>query len=209
MSGAAGGGLLASQGPPCGAPLPPRATCACSRLDQHAGSMRLGWRSPAVGRSKVRPMTSVARGADAPVCLGRPGGPLAGRRWLGQGLHQRPDLGIGVASMPAQGTEVWQPAVLCPATHRLGGHMKELGDLRCTEVPRLGWRWHHALLRPGCPPCGGRPYAHRERTPSSVLHTQWASRRMTACDGWTTTPGRLTMASSLARGAPPSRSGCA
>jgi hypothetical protein len=72
-----------------------------------------------------------ARGADVPVCLGRPGGPLAGGR-LGKGLHQCPDLGIGVASVATQGAEVGQPALLCPATHRLGRHMKELGDLRCT-----------------------------------------------------------------------------
>jgi hypothetical protein len=79
-----------------------------------------------------------ARGADRPVCLGRPGGRLAGRRWVGQGFQQRPDLGIGVASMTPQGTEIGQATLLGPATHRLGRHLKELGDLRGTEVPRLG-----------------------------------------------------------------------
>jgi hypothetical protein len=36
LSGAAGGGLLASQGPPCGAPLPPRAGHAWSTFGPHA-----------------------------------------------------------------------------------------------------------------------------------------------------------------------------
>ena len=60
------------------------------------------------------------------------GGQLAGHGWLGQSFHQRPDLGIGVASVAAQGTEVGQPALLCPATHRLWRHVEELGNLRCT-----------------------------------------------------------------------------
>jgi hypothetical protein len=78
-------------------------------------------------RSKVRPTTSVARGAAVPVCLGRPGGRLAGGwGWLGQRLHQRLDLGVGVASVATQGTEVGQPALLCPAAHRLWRHMEEL-----------------------------------------------------------------------------------
>jgi hypothetical protein len=114
------------------------------RLGHTQEKHALGWRSPTVRRSKVGPATSVASGADIPVCLGRPGGWPAGG-WLGQGFHQRPDLGIGVASVTAQGTEVGQSALLGPATHRLGRHMKELGDLRCTEVPRLGWLWHRTL----------------------------------------------------------------
>jgi hypothetical protein len=114
------------------------------RLGHTQEKHALGWRSPTVRRSKVGPATSVASGADIPVCLGRPGGWPAGG-WLGQGFHQRPDLGIGVASVTAQGTEVGQSALLGPATHRLGRHMKELGDLRCTEVPRLGWLWQRTL----------------------------------------------------------------
>jgi hypothetical protein len=50
-----------------------------------------------------------------------------------------------VASVTTQGTEIGQPALLRPATHRLRGHVEELGDLRCPEVSRLGWRWHRAL----------------------------------------------------------------
>jgi len=84
------------------------------------------------------------QGADVPVCLERSGGRLAGG-WLGQSFDQRPDLGIGIASVTTQGTEVGQPALLGPATHRLWRHVKELGDLRCTEVPRLGWLWHRTL----------------------------------------------------------------
>jgi hypothetical protein len=114
------------------------------RLGHTQEKHALGWRSPTVRRSKVGPATSVASGADVPVCLGRPGGWPAGG-WLGQGFHQRPDLGIGVASVTTQGTEVGQSALLRPATHRLWRHMKELGDLRCTEVPRLGWLWHRTL----------------------------------------------------------------
>ena len=139
--GAAGWGLLASKVRPCGAPLPPRAACACSRLGHTPESVRSGGGHQCFVARRF-PTTSVARGADVPVCLGRPGERLAGRGWLGQGFHQRPDLGIGVASVPAQGAEVGQPALLCPAAHRLWRHMEELGDLRCTEVPRLSWRWH-------------------------------------------------------------------
>jgi hypothetical protein len=99
---------------------------------------------PANGSGRRWPTPS-SPGCRCSVCLGRSGGRLAGWVWLGQGFHQRPDLGIGVASVPAQGAEVGQPALLGPATHRLWGHMKELGDLRCSEVPRLGWRWHRTL----------------------------------------------------------------
>src|SRR5215208_184798 len=62
---------------------------------------------------------AAARGAGVSVCLGRPGGWLADHRWLGQGFQQRPDLGIGVASVTTQGPEVGQPPLLGPATHRL------------------------------------------------------------------------------------------
>ena len=113
----------------------------------------------------------VARGAVVSVCLGRPGGRLAGHRWLGQGFQQRPDLGIGVASMAAQGPEVGQPPLLGPATDRLWGHVKELGDLRCPEVPRLGWLWHRMLHSRRVSLRWGTTYAHGERTPSSVLPT--------------------------------------
>jgi hypothetical protein len=113
----------------------------------------------------------VVRGAGVSVCLGRPGGRLAGHRWLGQGFQQRPDLGIEVASMAAQGPEVGQPPLLGPATHRLRGHLEELGDLRCPEVPRLGWLWHRMLHSRRVSLRWGRPYAHGERTPSSVLPT--------------------------------------
>jgi hypothetical protein len=120
--------------------------------------------------------TPSSPGCRRSVCLERSGGRSAGCGWLGQGFHQRPDLGVGVASVPAQGTKVGQPAFLGPATHGLWGHMKELGDLRCSEVPRLAWLWHHALRSCDCPPDGGRPYAQRIRMPSSVLHSEPAAR---------------------------------
>ena len=106
------------------------------------GPARNSWAS--LRRSHAGPR-HIARGADRPVCLGRPSGRLASHRWVGQGFQQRPDLGIGVASMTTQGTEIGQATLLGPATHRLGRHMKELGDLRCTEVCRLGWLWHRTL----------------------------------------------------------------
>ena len=130
---------------------------------------------------KYRPRVAVITGLPCPTGpLGsgmprRSGGRLAACVWLGQGFHQRPDLGVGGASGPAQGTEVGQPALLRPATHRLWGHMKEPGDLRCTQVPRLGWLRHHALHSFDCPPDGGQPYAHRKRLPSSVLHSEPAA----------------------------------
>ena len=74
----------------------------------------------------------IARGAGVPVCLGRSGARLAGCGWLGQGFQQRPDLGVGVASVAAQGPEIRQPALLCPASDRLWRHLEELGDLGCT-----------------------------------------------------------------------------
>jgi hypothetical protein len=81
---------------------------------------------------EVGPYDIIARSKDVPLCLGRPSGRLTGHRWLGQGFQQRPDLGVRVASVAAQGTEIRQPAVLCPATHRLWRHLEELGDLGCT-----------------------------------------------------------------------------
>jgi hypothetical protein len=113
----------------------------------------------------------VVRGAVVSVCLGRPGRRLAGHRWLGQGFQQRPDLGIGVASMAAQGPEVGQPPLLGPATHRLWGHLEELGDLRCPEVPRLGWLWHRMLHSRRVSLRWGTTLRPWERTPSSVLPT--------------------------------------
>jgi hypothetical protein len=150
-------------------------------FEPHAGKHALGWRSPAVCRSKVRPTTSVARGADVPVCLGRSGGRLAGGR-LGQRFHQRSDLGIGVASVAAQGTEVGQPALLCPAAHRLWRHMEELGDLRCTEVPRLSWRWHQCAPFWPVSPMWGTTL--RSSGANAIQRsTQRASRGVTACEG--------------------------
>jgi hypothetical protein len=109
--------------------------------------------------------------------------------WLGQRFHQRPDLGIGVASVPAQGTEVGQAALLRPATHRLWRHMKELGDLRCTEVPRLGWLRHHALRSCDCPQMGDDPTPNgNERHPAFYTASQPPDDRVR--NGWTMTPGR-------------------
>jgi hypothetical protein len=70
---------------------------------------------------------------------------LAGQGWLGQGFPQGPDLGVGVASVAAQGAEVGQHALLRPAADRLWGHLEELGDLRCAQVPGLGWLGQRAL----------------------------------------------------------------
>jgi hypothetical protein len=151
----------------------------------------------------------VVRGAVVSVCLGRPGRRLAGHRWLGQGFQQRPDLGIGVASMAAQGPEVGQPPLLGPATHRLWGHMKELGDLRCPEVPRLGWLWHRMLhsrrvsLRWGTTL---RPWGANAIQRST--HSRPAA-GLTACQPADHDASCRAPASSPARGAPPSRSGCA
>ena len=111
--------------------------------DGHVVGDLLGQRREA--RPNVGPFDVIASGAGVPVCLGRSGGRLAGHGWLGQSLHQGPDLGVGVASVTAQGTEIRQPALLGPATHRLWGHVEELGDLCCTEVPRLGWLGHRPL----------------------------------------------------------------
>jgi hypothetical protein len=142
------------------------------------------------------------QGADVPVCLGRPGGWLAGG-WLGQGFHQRPDLGIGVASVTTQGTKIGQSALLRPAAHRLWRHMKELGDLRCTEVPRLGWLWHRTLHSRRVSPIWGTTLSPSGAT-AIQRSTQRASRRLTTCDARS-----MRTASSPATDAPPSRSGCA
>jgi hypothetical protein len=88
---------------------------------------RLRDAKPNVGRYDI-----IARSKDVPLCLRRSGGRLTGHQWLGQGFQQRPDLGVRVASVAAQGTEIRQPAVLRPATDRLWRHLEDLGDLGCT-----------------------------------------------------------------------------
>jgi hypothetical protein len=75
----------------------------------------------------------------------RRGARLAGRRWLGQGCQQGPDLPVGVASVAAQGAEVGQHALLRPAADRLWGHLEELGDLRGAQVLGLGRLGQRAL----------------------------------------------------------------
>jgi hypothetical protein len=138
--------------------------CAYTRTSQHTSTVSVqvrhtatytpgrdgtGWPGSNPGIPTARsPSTWASLRVSGPglgAKLGRSGGRLAGHRWLGQGFEQRPDLGIGVASVAAQGTEIRQPALLRPATHRLWRHLEELGDLGCTEVPRLGWRWHRTL----------------------------------------------------------------
>jgi hypothetical protein len=181
---------LASQGPPRGAPLPPRATCTWSTFGPHAieACARVG--SPTARRSKVGPATSVVRGAETSVCLGRPGGRLASQQWVGQGFHQRPDLGIGVASVTTQGTEVGQATLLGPATYRLWRHMKELGDLRCTEVSRLGWLWHRTLHSWRVSPIWGTTLSPSGAT-AIQRSTQRVSRRLNYVgEDWRMTPGR-------------------
>jgi len=180
---------LASQGPPRGPPLPPRATCAGSTAGHTPTEARVGGGHHRYIARELAATTSSPGTQSVSVCLGRPGGRLARCGWLGQGFQQRPDLGVGVASVPAQGTEVGQPALLRPATHRLWGHVKELGDLRGTEVPRLGWLWHHALHSGDCPPYGDDPTPiGSERHPA--FYTQRASRRMPVRNGWSMTSGR-------------------
>jgi hypothetical protein len=169
LSGQPAGVSLASQGPRRGAPLPPRA-------------------STSLGRWPTTSSSVVVRGAVVSVCLGRPGGRLAGHRWLGQGFQQRPDLGIGVASVTTQGPEVGQPPLLGPATDRLRGHLEELGDLRCPEVPRLGWLWHRMLHSRRGSLRWGTTYAHGEGTPSSVLPTAAQPPVDRLPTGWTMTP---------------------
>src|SRR5215211_3389791 len=125
----------------------------------------------ATSRGCRRPYDVITRGCRRPVCLGRRGGRWVGRGWLGQGCQQHPDLGVGVASVAAaQGAEVGQHALLRPAADRLWGHLEELGDLRCAQVPRLGCLGQRALPFLLSSPVSGRPYACWGRMPSSVLH---------------------------------------
>jgi hypothetical protein len=114
--------------------------------------------------------------------------PRKTRRTVQIGFQRRPDLGVGVAPVATQGTEIGQPALLGPATHRLWGHLQKVGDLRCPQVPRLDWRRHHAL--PSCPaaPIWGtlRPpntkaiqrSTHSEPPPSDRRRNSWTGRHV-------------------------------
>ena len=194
-------GCLASQGPRGGAPLPPRAGPAWSRLGHTPWKHALGGGHQRYVARRW-PCDVSRQGCRRSSVLGRPGGWLAGG-WFGQGFHQRPDLGIGVASVTTQGPEVGQSAFLRPATHRLWRHMKELGDLGCPEVPRLGWLWHRTLHSWRVSPIWGTTLSPSGAT-AIQRSTQRASRRLTTCDARSMRTG-----SSPARDAPPSRSGCA
>ena len=105
---------------------------------------------------------------------------LAGQGWLGQGFQQGPDLGVGVASVAAQGAEVGQHALLGPAADRLWGHLEELGDLGCAQVPGLGWLEQCALPFLLSPPGWDDPMpvgagCHR------VFYTGWLSCDASRC----------------------------
>ena len=172
----------------------------------HAGKCALGWRSPVLCRSKVP--YDVSRQGCRRSSVPRKTRWAAGRRMA------------RTAFPPAPGSR-----------HRgsVGGRPRYGGRAACPPVPSgsPSLATHGGARRPalyvgtsaqlvlapmrsilaGVPHVGDDPTLIRsERHPA--FYTV-GSRGVTACERWTMTPGRLAMASSPARGAPPSRSGCA
>src|SRR6266540_1464587 len=89
------------------------------------------------------PYDIIARGCRRPVCLGRRGGRLVGRQWLGQGFQQRPDLPVGVERLAHVVVDgliarlALEPAV--PATSlldNLAGQLEQAAALRRLGVVR-------------------------------------------------------------------------
>jgi hypothetical protein len=149
LVGAAGGGL------PClGKVRDAERRCPHERgRRSHAGRRR---RRQGCGRFGVPRETRRAAGRPPMARTGLPAAP--GSRHRGS-VGDHPRSGGRAASPPG------------PSDSPSSGHLEEVGDLRCPEVPRLGWLRHPMLHSRRVSLRWGTTYAHGERTPSSVLPT--------------------------------------
>jgi hypothetical protein len=184
----------------------PRATCACSRLGHAPESMRSvavtsglslegspydvsrqGCRRSSVPRkTRWAAGRRMARTAFPPASGSRRRGSVGGRPRYG-GRAACPPVPSGLPSLATHGG-ARRPALYGGTSAQLA-----LAPMRS--------------ILAGVPHVGDDPtLIGSERHPA--FYTV-GSRGVTACERWTMTPGRLAMASSPARGAPPSRSGCA
>jgi hypothetical protein len=183
-------------GQPAGSALPGRVRDAARRCPRErvrrsdAGRRR---RRQGCGRFGVPRETRRAAGRPPMARTGFPATP--GSRHRGS-VDGRPRSGGRAASPPG------------PSDSPSSGHLEEVGDLRCPEVPRLGWLWHRMLHSRRGSLRWGTTYAHgSERHP--VFYPQPPSRRLTACEPADHDASCRAPASSRVRGGPPSRSGSA